>query len=105
MKNELIEFITKELGFKSVRVEKAIKKYFKGKEVEWNNKQIYVHETHTLSESDGEIYLSGEFGEIVWNAETLFLDLPHIINLVYKSREATDKRVREHIEEITRLIS
>lgn len=68
-------------------------------------KQMYVHETHTLSESNGEIYIDGEFGSIVWNAETLFLDLPHIINLVYKSREATDKRIRENIEEITRLIS
>lgn len=68
-------------------------------------KQMYVHETHTLSESNGEIYIYGEFGEIVWNAETLFMDLPHIVNLVYKSREATDKRVREQIEEITRLIS
>jgi hypothetical protein len=105
MKNELIKFIENETGILPVGFKNAIKKYFKGKEVEWNNKQIYVHETHTLSESDGEIYLSGEFGQIVWNAETLFLDLPHIVNLVYKSREATDKRVREHIEEITRLIS
>jgi hypothetical protein len=69
------------------------------------NKIMYVHETDTLSEHNGEIYLSGKFGEIVWNAETLFLDLPHIIRLVYKSREATDKRIREQIEEITRLIS
>jgi hypothetical protein len=68
-------------------------------------KQMYVHETHSLSQSNGELYISGEFGEIVWNAETLFMDLPHIVNLVYKSREATDKRVREQIEEITRLVT
>ena len=107
MKKELIQFIKKETGYNPVGVSAAIKKYFKGKEVEWQekNKQMYVHEKLTLSESNGEIYLTGEFGEIVWNAETLFLDLPHIINLVYKSRKATDKRVREHIEEITRLIS
>ena len=68
-------------------------------------KQMYVHETHSLSQSNGELYISGEFGEIVWNAETLFMDLPHIVNLVYKSREATDKRIREQIEEITRLVT
>ena len=68
-------------------------------------KQMYVHETESLSESNGELHISGEFGEIVWNAETLFMDLPHIVNLVYKSREATDKRVREQIEEITRLVT
>ena len=68
-------------------------------------KQMYVHETESLSERNGEIYFTGEFGEIVWNAETLFMDLPYIVNLVYKSREATDKRVREQIEEITRLVT
>jgi hypothetical protein len=105
MKNELIKFIENETGILPVGFKKAIKKYFKGKEVEWQTKQMYIHETQTLSESDGEIYLTGDFGQIVWNAETLFLDLPHIVDLVYKSREATDKRVREQIEEITRLIS
>lgn len=68
-------------------------------------KQMYVHETESLSESNGELYISGEFGSIVWNAESLFTDLPYIVNLVYKSREATDKRVREQIEEITRLVT
>lgn len=68
-------------------------------------KQMYVHETESLSESNGELYITGEFGEIVWNAETLFMDLPYIVKLVYKSREATDKRIREQIEEITRLVT
>jgi hypothetical protein len=111
MKKELIKFIEKELGYKSLIVTKAIKKYFKGKEVEFeqntcvNTKQMYIHETHTLSESNGEIYLSGDFGQIVWNSETLFTDLPHIVDLVYKSREATEKRIKEQIEEITRLVT
>jgi hypothetical protein len=68
-------------------------------------KQMYVHETHTLSQSNGELYISGDFGEIVWNTETLFTDLPHIINMVYKSREETNKIIREQIEEITRLVT
>lgn len=107
MKNDLIEFLNKELGFEHQTVNKAIKKYFKGKEVEWQNKnrQMYIAETHTLSQSNGELYLDGDFGQLVWNCETLFTDLPHIINMVYKAREETDKRVKEQIEQITRLVT
>lgn len=67
--------------------------------------QLYVPETQSLSQSNGELYLQGENFEIVWNCETLFTDLPHIINMVYKARAETDKRIKEQIEEITRFVS
>ena len=108
MKNELIDFINNELGyFMDVKVAKAIKKYFKGKEVEWQekNKIMYVHETHTLSCSNGELYIEGDFGEIVWNCETLFTDLPHISRMVLKAREETTKRIIEDLEQLTRLVT
>jgi len=107
MKNELIKFIENEIGYEHQNVNKAIRKYFKGKEVEWQekNKIIYVHETHTLSCENGELYIQGDFGEIVWNCETLFTDLPFIIRLVLKEREQTDKRIREKIKEVTRLVT
>ena len=70
-----------------------------------NRKQMYINETECLSQSNGELYLDGEFGSLVWNCETLFTDLPHIIRLVYEARAETDKRVKEQIEEITRLIT
>jgi len=60
---------------------------------------IYISETHTLSCSDGELYLSGDFGEIVWNTETLFTDLPIIISMVLKARKETDKMIIESIKE------
>ena len=104
MKKELIDFIKKETGYNPVGVERAIKKYFKGKEVEWQNKQMYIHETQTLSCENGELYIEGEFGSIVWNCETLFTDLPFIIKIVLKSREETDRRIIADIEELTRLI-
>jgi len=105
MKNELIEFIQKELGYEHETVNKAIKKYFKGKEVEWEKtRTMYIPETHSLSQSNGELYLDGDFGSLIWNCETLFIDLPHIIRMVYEAREETDKRVKEQIEEITRLV-
>lgn len=68
-----------------------------------NRKQMYIEETDLLSQSNGELYVDGEFGSLVWNCETLFTDLPHIIRLVYESRAETSKRIKEQIEEITRL--
>jgi hypothetical protein len=70
-----------------------------------NRKQMYINETECLSQSNGELYLDGEFGSLVWNCETLFTDLPHIIRLVYEARAETDKRIKEQIEEITRLVT
>jgi len=107
MKKELIKFIEKELGYQHETVNKAIKKYFAGKEVEWKEKEksMYIHETDSMSCSNGELYIFGEFGEIVWNCETLFTDLPHIVQMVYKARIETDQRIKESIAEITKLIS
>lgn len=69
-------------------------------------KHIYVHETHTLSQSNGELYISGENFDIVWNTETLFTDLPFIIRLVLKAREETNERISEALrEQLTRLSS
>ena len=70
-----------------------------------NRKKMYINETECLSQSNGELYLDGEFGSLVWNCETLFTDLPHIIRLVYEARAETDKRIKEQIEEITRLVT
>ncbi len=106
MKNELIKFVENETGFLPKEFKEAIKKYFKGKEVEWQKtKQLYIHETHSLSCQNEELYIDGDFGSLVWNCETLFTDLPHIIRMVYEARAETDKRVKEQIEEITRLVT
>ena len=107
MKKELIKFIQNELGYTHETVNKAIKKYFAGKEVEWNEKEksMYIHETESMNCTDGDLYIFGHFGELVWNCETLFTDLPHIVEMVYQSRAEAEKRVKESIAEITKLIS
>ena len=66
-------------------------------------KEMYIGDTHNISQSYGELYLEGDFGSLVWNCETLFTDLPHIIKLVYEARAETDKRIKEDIEKITKL--
>jgi hypothetical protein len=68
-------------------------------------KEMYIGETESLSQSNGELYLDGEFGSIIWNTETLFTDLPHIIRLVYQARAETDKRIKEQIAEITKIVN
>jgi len=53
-----------------------------------SNSHVYVHETHTLHCSDGEMYMQyGDINEdktIVFNVTSLFKDLPFIINQVVK---------------------
>lgn len=110
MKNELIDFVNNELGyFMDVKVSRAIKKYFKGKEVEWikhcESKSTYIHETHSLSCDNGELSMYGDFGTLVFNCESLFIDLPIIVRLVYEARAETDKMIKEQVEEVTRLVT
>lgn len=64
-------------------------------------KTIYINETHSLYEENGELHIYGDFGEIVWNCESLFTDLPHIVGLVIKARQETDERFKEDIINIT----
>lgn len=91
MKKELKKFIEKEIGFKPKAVNTAINKYFVGKEVEWNNK--YVHEIDRMGGENGEVYMKGSFGTIVFNADNLFKWLPIIV--------AVAKRQRDEQTEIT----
>ena len=94
MKKQLKKFIENQIGFKSKAVNEAINLYF-----EINpEKQMYVHETQQMSMSNGELYLYGEFGTIVWNCETLFLDLPHIIDYALKARVTTDEQIKSQIK-------
>ena len=73
--------------------------------METSIKNIYIHETPSLSCSNGELYISGENFDIVWNTETLFTDLPYIIKMVLASREETNNRIKEQLEELTRLVT
>jgi hypothetical protein len=67
-------------------------------------KNLYINETHSFCCDNGELYISGENFEIVWNTETLFTDLPHIIKMVLNARKETDKRIKKQLEELTILI-
>ena len=63
-------------------------------------KNIYIPETHCLSQSNGELYIEGENFSIVWNCETLYTDLPHIVRMVLEAREETNERIKEQLKEL-----
>lgn len=63
-------------------------------------KNIYIPETHSLSQSNGELYIEGENFNIVWNCETLFTDLPHIVRMVLEAREESNERVIKQLKEL-----
>jgi hypothetical protein len=107
MKEQLIKFIEDETGFRRHPITEAIEKYFNGLEVEWQEKEreMYIHETESLICTNDELYIEGEFGQLIWNCDTLFNDLPDIVHMVYKARKEKENRIKEQIEEITRLIT
>lgn len=63
-------------------------------------KNIYIPETHSLSQSDGELYIEGENFNIVWNCETLYTDLPYIVKMVLEAREETNERIKEQLKDL-----
>lgn len=93
MKKELKKFIENELGFKSKCLNTAINKYFKGKEVEWQNK--YVHEIDTMYGENGEVTMKGSFGTIVFNADNLFNWLPVIVSETKTQRDEQTKMIND----------
>jgi hypothetical protein len=93
MKKELKKFIENEIGFKSKAINKAINKYFEGKEVEWHNK--YIHEIDTIDGENGEVHMRGSFGTIVFNADNLFLWLPVIVAETKRQRDEQTEMIND----------
>jgi hypothetical protein len=62
------------------------------------NKSIYIHETITIWSDNGEIYLETDNGTVlVFNAETLFNDIPTIMTLALKERKKQEEMILELI--------
>lgn len=68
-----------------------------------NKKHIYVHETETIWVDCGELHLQCEQGIVVFNMQTLFNDLPTIIDLCIKEQENNKKEILTEIRKITNL--
>ena len=61
---------------------------------------IYVHETETLWSANGEVCLQYDNGTIVFNADTLFNDIPHLAALALKERKKQENEILELLTKI-----
>lgn len=63
-------------------------------------KNTYIHETHTIYSSDGEVHLCTENDEVVFNAQNLLSDLPSIVYFAIKEVNEQNEQLIETIQEI-----
>ena len=61
----------------------------------------YIQEINTLHASNGELYIGyGDDNEhIVFNTDTLFKDLPSIIEMVCKENKKEQERIMQQLKE------
>jgi hypothetical protein len=65
-----------------------------------DKKHTYIHETHHLYCSDGEMHFGyGDDNWLVYNTDQLFKDLPFIINQVIKENNKMQKMYLSQIKE------
>ncbi len=60
----------------------------------------YIHEINTLHASNGELYIGyGDNNEhLVFNTDTLFRDLPTIIDMVCKENKKEQERILHQLK-------
>jgi len=61
-------------------------------------KTIYIHETHTLYAHSGELHLCSDQGEVVFNMQNLFNDLPSITKLCIEEQDKNKNYILEQIK-------
>lgn len=66
-------------------------------------KTTYIHEINTLHASNGELYIGyGDDNEhLVFNTDTLFRDLPIIVELACKENKKEQQRILQQLKEST----
>ncbi len=61
---------------------------------------IYIHETHTIYSENGEVHLLTDDKHIVFNADTLFNDIPALADMALKERKEQEKIIINQIKNI-----
>ncbi len=60
--------------------------------------RTYIHEIDTLHASDGDLYISYNNNTLVFNTDTLFRDLPTIIDMVCKENKKEQERILHQLK-------
>jgi hypothetical protein len=63
-------------------------------------KYTYLPDTHTIFEANGELHLVSENRTVIIDCETLYNDLPFIIELVLKAREERTELIEKELIQI-----
>lgn len=79
---------------------RAIKLENELKEIYGNNKHIYVHETHIIWEDCGELNLECDQGTITWSLESLYSDIPIMLEYCIKEHKRKEHYIKTTIKEI-----
>ena len=59
----------------------------------------YIHEINSIACNNGELYLGYDNSTLVFNTDTLFRDLPIIIELVCKENKKEQERIMQQLKE------
>lgn len=65
-------------------------------------KTTYIHDTHTIYASHGELHLINENHEVIFNMQNLFNDLPAIIEYCLKDHDENKKNILESIAKLSK---
>ena len=60
-------------------------------------KTTYIHESHTIYASHGELHIITENDEIIFNMQNLFNDLPLIIDFCIAYHDENKKNILDSI--------
>ena len=63
-------------------------------------KYTYLPDTHTIFEANGELHLVSENRTVIIDCETLYTDLPFIIELVLKSRQKRTELIEKELIQV-----
>ncbi len=58
----------------------------------------YIHEINSIACSNGELYLSYDNTTLVFNTDTLYKDLPTIIEMVCKENKKEQERILHQLK-------
>jgi len=61
---------------------------------------IYLDNTHTIFEENGELHLISDDKTVIINCENFYNDLPIIVDYIMKARQETSKLIEKQLIQI-----
>jgi hypothetical protein len=63
-------------------------------------KYTYLPDTHTIFEANGELHLVSEKRTVIIDCDTIYNDLPFIIELVLKARAEKTEYIKKQLTQV-----